>query len=599
MKKQKINLKVIWTVNFKKSVYSCGISDLIGNPPPEVIGCSFDETMRIYDLQGKQIMASEFSSEITSFLAAPITQEENVELLSGDINGNIRLMNKHGKLLWDVKLKSAIMCMDVGDFLDNGEMELIFGLQNKKLILCNNKGQLLEAFIAPDSINDCTIVNHSEKLLGNLIVLLKSSSVINYDKKGRWQELYKLEDKPTVVKSIIIGEEQLLLIGNKNGSLKVIDFDGHVLGEIDLGEKIRCISRIMPLLEHDDFKFISVAAGNSLILIQFAELTKKVNVYPIKKEPMMDTLKIEDISRESTSKKDIPITEHVPRLPELDSKKIQDVRVTRGGQIEGDRYMFKIKVINEKEFNITYVNIQILSYPSESLDLILERERGGKSVDRVKINKITKGGFVSPTFMFLPKSDCIKGTIRAVVNYINEKDEVETIVMQPYEIRIICGLLKPKPITIEEFDNFSQDVINFQRVGEEIEVLIEPKLLYEKMLVLLEKKNFAILDTEEQLIQGKFFGVIKAFAEGSYSKNTLGLILTLTGIKNQKKSVLKIETFAEDKDMSPALISEIQDNVLPKICPECGVSIPNELLRKILRGEEVFCEDCGASLIGN
>ncbi len=48
--------------------------------------------------------------------------------------------------------------------------------------------------------------------------------------------------------------------------------------------------------------------------------------------------------------------------------------------------------------------------------------------------------------------------------------------------------------------------------------------------------------------------------------------------------------------MSPALIAEMQSVVLLKIYPECGISIPQELMRKIFRGEEVFCEDCGVPL---
>jgi len=87
MLKNKIKIQVKWEVKFKKPVYSCSISNILGDDLPEIIGCSFDETMRIYNLQGKQIMVSEFSSKITTFLVAPITNDKNVEILSGDVNG--------------------------------------------------------------------------------------------------------------------------------------------------------------------------------------------------------------------------------------------------------------------------------------------------------------------------------------------------------------------------------------------------------------------------------------------------------------------------------------------------------------------------------
>ncbi len=49
--------------------------------------------------------------------------------------------------------------------------------------------------------------------------------------------------------------------------------------------------------------------------------------------------------------------------------------------------------------------------------------------------------------------------------------------------------------------------------------------------------------------------------------------------------------------MSPALIAEIQDILYPRNCNECGEPIPNELIKRFLKGEQVFCEDCGSPLV--
>ena len=159
MSKTKIEIQVKWEAKFKKPVYSCSISNIIGDESPEIIGCSFDETMQIYNLQGKQVMVSEFSSKITTFLVAPITMEKNVELLSGDINGIVRLLGKQGNLIWSINLKSPIICNDIGDFLGNGTNEIVLGLQNNKLIFLNEKGQIIESFKAPGGI---TIINPVE-----------------------------------------------------------------------------------------------------------------------------------------------------------------------------------------------------------------------------------------------------------------------------------------------------------------------------------------------------------------------------------------------------------------------------------------------------
>ncbi|MFW9876576.1 MAG: hypothetical protein ACFFG0_26065 [Candidatus Thorarchaeota archaeon] len=619
--KNKIKIQAKWEVQFKKPVYSCSISNILGDQLPEIIGCSFDETMRIYNLQGKQVMISEFSSKITTFLVAPVTSDEDVELVSGDINGIVRLLGKQGNLIWNINLKSPIICSDIGDFLGNGKNEIVLGLQNNKLIFLNERGQIIEVFQAPDGIKDCTIIEKSNYLLGNLTVLLKDGKIINFDKNGRWQEVFQLNNDPICIKYNKVFGNQVLIIGYKNGVLKLSDFEGYILGETSLNNKIRSVNRYLPVKDDNYNNFIVVAAGNSLYLFQLFKTNKQIEGTTIKKltKPSDEIISIKTAPIMSNESINYVTMEHIDKNAEnnqiqnvndqpkfIQREKIkkyahgEGVKIQRGGQIEGSKYVFKIKVVNEREYNVTDVNVQILSYPEESLTLIREKEEYESrttSPDRVKIHKLTKGGFFSPQFLFLPKTDCVKGNIQAVINFLNASDEIETIIMEPYEIKVICGLLQPNPITVEEFDKFSQDIINFQKVGEEVEVLIEAGQLYEKLLVILETKNFFIVDTEKQMISDKLFGSIKACAKGTYSKNKLGLQITLTGIKNSKKSILKIETFSQDIDMSPALINEIENSITTKKCPECNYDIPQELLRRILQGKVTYCENCGASLL--
>ncbi|MFX1452809.1 MAG: hypothetical protein ACFFCM_18375 [Promethearchaeota archaeon] len=586
---------------------------------PEIIGCSFDESMQIFNLQGKRVMVSEFSPKITSFLVAPVTSINSVELFSGDVDGNVRLLGKQGNLIWSINLKSPIICSDIGDFFGNGTNTIVVGLQNNNLVFLNQKGQISEIFQASDGIKDCTIIEKSKNFFGTLLVLLKNGKITNFDKSGRWQEVFQLEDEPTTIKYNKFFGNQILIIGNKRGILKLSDFEGNILGEINLNRKIRCVNRFLPIIDNNEYnKLITVAAGNSLYLYELFKTNTKIEGSSIKKliDSSLEAIpgKMEPIVSEKPVSitdvdKDIELIQNqeLESVLEVNQKKQikkysqgESVKVQRSGQIEGSRYIFKIKLVNEREYNITDVNIQILSYPEESLVLKSgqsEYKNRSTTPDHVKIHKVTKGGFISPKFVFLPRTDCVKGAIRAVINFLNESDEVETIIMEPYEIRVICGLLQPNPITVEEFDKFSQDILNFQRVGEEIEVLIEATYLYEKLLVLLEKKNFYIVDTEKQTIGGKFFGLIKAFAKGTYSKNKLGLQIALTGIKKSKKSLLKIETFSQDIDMSPALINEIENSIAPKKCPECGHEIPPELLERILKGKIIYCESCGAELL--
>ncbi|MBA7690872.1 hypothetical protein ES703_99404 [subsurface metagenome] len=273
------------------------------------------------------------------------------------------------------------------------------------------------------------------------------------------------------------------------------------------------------------------------------------------------------------------------------------VRVLRGGQIEGGEYVFKIKVINNGKYNITDVNIYIHSYPEESLVLSRIDGHPESPPDRAKFHKISKGGgFVSPSFIFKPSKDCIKGSIHSFINFINEEDQIKTINVEPHEIRMICGLLKPKVVSNEEFENLTKDLLTFKRNDKEFTIPCKAEELYQKLLGLLKSKNFAIVDAEKKESEGKFIGTVKGFAEGSFNKCAVGLKLTLTGNINEQESVLKVDIFAEDEDMTPSIISEFENAVNPQCCPECEKNLPLELVRKLIKGLTIYCESCGSKL---
>jgi hypothetical protein len=206
------------------------------------------------------------------------------------------------------------------------------------------------------------------------------------------------------------------------------------------------------------------------------------------------------------------------------------------------------------------------------------------------------GGFVSPSFVFKPKKDCIKGKIQAVISFINEEDQIKTIDVEPHDIRIICGLLRPKQVTSEDFEKLTNDLLTFKKVGQDLTIYYKPEQLYPKLLVLLKEKNFAIIDSKQQVSSGKFLGVIKGFAEGSFNKKVVGLKLTITGTEGEQFSTLKVEVFAEDKDMTPSIISEFENAVNPQSCPECEENIPIDLVKQMMTGSIAYCEACGTQL---
>jgi len=596
---QLVKVKPVWSRQFKRTVYSCIIADLLGDPNPEIIGCSFSAEMKAFDLKGNEVFLTEFSSNITSFKIASISQERSIELISGALEGVIYVMDLKGNPVWSTNLKDPVICMETGDLIGDSREEIVVGLENQRLVGLDNEGNSFIEFNAPEAIIDCTIGQFSSEFIGKIFVLLKSGKIINVDNEGKSELVYHSQDQPTSLGLCNFYNQPLLIIGHKNGSLKLVNSDKEIIGEYDLGAKITCLDNYT-ISSGDKMNILLVAASkNKIILLELergkAKELVEVTDEPDSQEPQSNVTASEVIQPEPTqinSKLDV-----TAETVKADIEP-QPVRVLRGGQIEGGEYVFKIKVINNGKYNITDVNIYILSYPEESLTLSRIDSHPESSPDRVKFHKISKGGgFVSPSFIFKPSKDCIKGTIHSFINFITEEDQIETINVEPHEIRMICGLLKPKVVSNEEFENLTKDLLTFKRNDEEFTIPCKAEELYQKLYSLLKAKNFAIVDEEKQESEGKFIGTIKGFAEGSFNKRAVGLKLTLTGNINEQESVLKVDIFAEDEDMSPSIMSEFESAVNPQCCPECEDNLPLELVRKLIRGLTIFCESCGSKLL--
>jgi len=600
MEVQLIEVRPLWTQKFKRSVYACIIADLIGDPDPEVIGCSFNAEMKAFDLKGDEVFLTEFASNITCFKIASVSKESTIELISGALDGYVYVMDIKGNSIWSKELGSSVVCMESGDIVNDPREEIIVGLEDQHLIGLDNDGKEFLNFRADEPILDCTLGYLSDDFVGKIFVLLKSGKIVNIDNKGNSVIVSQLQNSPTSIVFCEFYGQPTLIIGDRAGSIKIINSDMEIIGEYRLEDKITSMDNTMILSEYNKDVFLVVASKNTITLLslrkgRLLESNKKL----IKIDAKLETppvLEPEPVPEQQIEKQPDSDVTSIPTKTASDVEP-KTVRVLRGGQIEGGDYIFKVKVINNKIYNITDVDIHILSYPEESL--VLSRVDGHQksSKDRAKFHKISKGGgFVSPSFVFKPKKDCLKGKIHAVINFIDEEDRIKTINVEPHDIRIICGLLRPKKVTSEEFEELTSDLLTFKKVGQDLTIYYKPEQLYQKLFVLLKNKNFAIVDSEQQDSSGNFLGVIKGFAEGTFKKNAVGLKLSIKGTVGEQFSTLKVEVFAEDKDMTPSIINEFENAVNPQSCPECEEHVPNDLVKQMMTGSIAYCEACGAQL---
>ncbi|MHA1299818.1 MAG: hypothetical protein ACTSO9_10315 [Candidatus Helarchaeota archaeon] len=263
-----------------------------------------------------------------------------------------------------------------------------------------------------------------------------------------------------------------------------------------------------------------------------------------------------------------------------------EIKVKRGGQIQGSKFIFKLKVENHTPYNITNVSFQILSYPQESITLIGEKYR--------EISKLDAGGFISPTFEFTPTKDCISGTIHSVISFIDHLNGPQIEKVRPYVISIVCGLLQPKEISIGAFTEICHNLIDYSKAGEEIPIPYNPKLIFEKLKFLLPKQNFQfVTPPDSKVIGDTFLGELNGFAEGKFNKKCVGLKIIITGNQQGNNCIGMIEGYAQDRAILPSLISELGQKMKYWNCEKCNGPLSKEDVEQLFQNRVIECRFCG------
>jgi uncharacterized delta-60 repeat protein len=225
------------------------------------------------------------------------------------------------------------------------------------------------------------------------------------------------------------------------------------------------------------------------------------------------------------------------------------VFVMRGGEVVGDEYVFKVKVMNDTPYNITNATVTLAAYPTDCLT----GASGFSEVRRVSV--IEAGGFASPTFELAPTKDCVKGSIKAVVSYVDFRNKLQMVEVEPHEIAMVCGLLKPFVVDEKEFEESIKDWV---KTDGNVEVRgMNAQDVFKRASDLLRENNFYVVAS--QVVPGErvFAGVMKGYAQGKYSGKRVGVTLEIRGDIHGEDSSIKVITSTEDKAMLAPAIHEV------------------------------------------
>jgi DNA-directed RNA polymerase subunit RPC12/RpoP len=271
--------------------------------------------------------------------------------------------------------------------------------------------------------------------------------------------------------------------------------------------------------------------------------------------------------------------------PELPSSTEGAVQVLRGCEIAGGKFDYKVKVKNDSGYVVTNVTVSIVAYPQDCMEVAGETV---KTISRIEV-----GGFRSPQFTFYPTKDCVQGKVVATVSYIDFKDQLHTLQVEPFMIRSVCDLLKPSRKSSQEFDILLTDLTKTQQ---EQTLDWNAQVLFTKAEKLLPARNFHVVDTEEKLLGGQFIGTIRGYAEGKYTAKKVAVIFMIAGAETGRQSIVKVEAMGEDIAMLPTTIDELADSIDSWICLRCGAPLEEEQVDEIHKRLPIRCRYCAHTL---
>jgi hypothetical protein len=265
---------------------------------------------------------------------------------------------------------------------------------------------------------------------------------------------------------------------------------------------------------------------------------------------------------------------------------VAEVQVLRGGELVGNRFRYKVKVLNKSKYVITDVTVSLVSYPRDALSI--------ENVGIRTISKIQPSGFVSPTFVFLPTRDCVKGDIIANVSYVDYEGKARSVMAEPFTIRAVCDLLAPERITPEDFELRLENLDHGEmalRVDD-----WTPEEMQSKSLQVLEKSNFSEVGIQQRSTGAQFESRITGWARGKYTGKNLGVEIDVSGRRDTRGATCKIRMSGQDEAMILPAIDEMSHSLSAWLCPVCAGELPNEAVDDIKAGRQAKCPFCAVAL---
>ncbi|NHJ13536.1 MAG: hypothetical protein EAX95_07650 [Candidatus Thorarchaeota archaeon] len=253
--------------------------------------------------------------------------------------------------------------------------------------------------------------------------------------------------------------------------------------------------------------------------------------------------------------------------------------------VMGNRFVYDVTIKNASDFVITNVTSNLVAYPQDCMKLATDSMR---TTPRIEV-----GGFISDKFVLLPSKDCVEGRVVCVVSFIDHRDSLHTLHVEPYIIRSVCDLLRPLESSSEQFTSAFAALIGGCR---EMKLEWNANVLLEKAESLLPAMNFYLIDVEKREVGKDIVGTIRGYALGKYTGKRVAVAIHITGPANGDSSTAKVEVSGDDEAMLPTTIHEIAEKIDSWVCIKCGARLNPDQVMQIEAKGVLNCRYCATPL---
>ncbi|MBD3406610.1 MAG: hypothetical protein GF411_10890 [Candidatus Lokiarchaeota archaeon] len=383
-------------------------------------------------------------------------------------------------------------------------------------------------------------VTRTVKKLGRSITkIFKSSSKVLEEKLSRLESIQSCKD------ASLTGNEDMRLLA----LCRLSEYGPQALDSIELAllednEIIRAASvgMLMYIPEQESLKLIQKHKEDSSHIVRsVAHYAYEWLKTDMDAKPAPAPSKVKSLGISNPNESD---------AVEVPLKTSDDVPVKTYITDEEGTIKFSVIIINGLPEEILDVDVRVLSYPKDSLDL--------KSSSKELVKRIGPGGSAEVVYEFTKKAEAIEGEFISSVTFIDQTGERIASKTGNRLVRSFYSQIEPKKSTKEDYHELKNKMKHWSR---EHVVQEDPKTIFEQIQVLMKNKNLYIINSEGSNRENMFMGVVTGMGRGKYIGARIAITITILGRENEDLSKIRIDVISEDGTFINTAASEMYTSI--------------------------------------